>query len=146
MIEAKFLTELETRQLNDKEVVLLAPLRYQSAILGGIVEVEKGFVSDGSSVPRVPFAYWFYGGRAHHEGVLHDRFYRSPNHEIRVLYPDGSNLSTFIPKNVADTVFAEAMCVREKGIFLRGPMYWGVKFGGMSSYITGPKRFRIIPI
>ena len=118
MIESKFLTELETRQMSDKEVVLLSPLRYQSAILDGIVEVPAGFKTDFASVPRVPIAYWFYGNRAHRESVIHDYIYSCGN----------------VNRSMADKVFMEAMKVRNKNWFVRWPMFIGVRCGGWAAW------------
>jgi hypothetical protein len=118
---AKFLTELDARLLDDDEVwVLDAPLVYQSDLVGR-VEVPKGFQTDLASVPRVPIVFWFYGGRAHREGVVHDYLYRIDS-------------NPGVDKSIADKVFFEAMECRGKGIFVRWPMYWGVKFGGFGSY------------
>lgn len=142
-IVPEFLTHLDKRDIDDKKFYLLAPLRYRSKLLGGIVEAEIGFESDGSSVPRVPIAYWFYGDRAHHESVIHDRLYRSPNRTITVALDNGSAKTVEITKGLADDVFLEAMAIRDKGYFIRKPMFWGVMWGGFSSWKSGPKRFKI---
>lgn len=142
----KFLTELETRQLDDKNSVLLKPLQYRSEILGGILEVETGFISDGSSTPRVPFIYAFYGGRAHREGFVHDRLYRAPGHRVAIILADGSIKTIYVSKRTCDKTYMEAMIAREKEWYIRKGMYAGVYFGGFRSYRTGPERFKIIQI
>lgn len=140
----KFLTELETRDLDDKNFVLLSHLLYRSSILGGIMEAEEGFVSDGSSTPRIPVIFWLYGDRSHREGVIHDRLYRSPGHKIRILREDGTTVEISVSKNMADSVFKEAMEAREKAWYVKYGMWLGVKLGGFSSYRTGPERFKIL--
>lgn len=127
-MESRFLTELESRDLDDKRIMLLRPLEYQSAILGKTITVPKGFVSDKASVPRVPIAYWLFGDRAHREAVIHDYIYQTH----------------MVEKKVADKIFLEAMKARNKGVFVRVAMYWGVVLGGRSSYRSGPKRFKIL--
>lgn len=78
----RFLTELDVKRLPDKDGrkqwKLLAPLIYESSSVGVIV-VPTGFVTDFSSVPRLPFIYWFFGGRGDQEGVLHDYLYSKPH-------------------------------------------------------------------
>lgn len=144
--KAQFLTELESRDIDDDDFFLLSPLRYYSPILGGIIEVEKGFVSDGSSVPRVPLIYWFYGNRAHREAVVHDRIYRAKDHAVWIERLDGKKDLVTLQKSVADSVFLEAMTARGKPKWIRNPMYWGTELGGLSSWLSGPSRleFKII--
>lgn len=78
----KFLTELDVKRLPDKDGrkqwKLLAPLIYESSTVGLII-VPTGFITDFSSVPRLPFVYWFFGGRGDQEGVLHDFLYSNPH-------------------------------------------------------------------
>lgn len=143
-MKSEFLTHLQVDYLDDENFFLLSVLRYQSAILGGIIEAEIRFVSDGSSVPRVPIIYELYGNRAHHESVIHDRLYRAIGHMIRVTFPDGSSQFVYVTKAMADSVFKEAMIVRGKKPYIVEGMYLGVKFGGRSSYESGPSRFKIL--
>jgi hypothetical protein len=121
-IMAKFLTELDARLKGNSDDVWIirAPLIYHSDI-AGTIEVPIGFETDLSSVPRIPIVFWFYGKRAHREGVIHDYLFRIDSNP-------GVDMS------IANKVFFEAMDCRGKGIFIKYPMYWGVKFGGFSSY------------
>lgn len=119
---SKFLTELDARLIKDDRVwVLDKPLVYYSDILQREVTMPEGFETDLASVPRVPLVYEFWGGRAHREGVLHDYLYRKNSIPTVDFY-------------VANDIFLEAMKCRGKGIFVRYPMFWGVAFGGASSY------------
>jgi len=144
ILKSELLTELETRDLDDKNFVLLSPLRYRSKILNGIIEAEYGFVSDGSSTPRVPIIFELYGDVAHREGVLHDRIYRAKDHIMKIYQDDGTFVETFIPKHTADSVFKEIMIVRNKPFYQKEGMWLGVVIGGYESYRTGYSRFLIL--
>jgi len=121
---SKFLTELEVRQIDDAKWLLVVPLKYQSAIYGGIITVPDGFVTDFASVPRVPFVFWLYGDRAHRESVVHDFLYQTNS----------------VSRKMADDICLEAMKARNKGFFVRWGMWLGVRVGGRSAYRTGPER------
>jgi len=113
---ATFLTCLKLKALDaDNRWQLTAPLVYQSDIVGR-VEVPAGFVTDLASVPRVPIAYWFWGGRSHHEAVVHDYLFR------KGALPECT-------WHQANAVFQEAMKVRGKSAWIRKPMFWGVSLG-----------------
>ena len=83
--------------------VLDSPLLYWSEKLDCLVTIPVGFQSDGSSVPRIPFVYIRFGGRAPREGWLHDYLYRL-------------DASPVVPRSVADSVFKEAMTARMKPV------------------------------
>lgn len=133
---SEFLTTLSGDWIDDERFKLTKPLLYQSDILlkeapnvkDGILEMMPGFVTDFSSVPRVPIIYELFGNRAHHESVPHDFMYQTH----------------LVPKHMADRVFLEAMMVRKKPGYIRVPMYWGVVLGGGSSYDSGPSRYLIL--
>ena len=147
-MNSKFLTVLQTQDIDDNNFFILKDLIYQSRCLNGIVTVPKGFKSDGSSTPRVPVVYTLYGGKAHHEGVLHDYLYRVPNHTI-LFSKAGEGLENtvrVISKKEADTVFLEAMTARDKPWHVRWGMYLGVKFGGQLSWATGQARYEIVDL
>ena len=119
---AKFLSELDIKLKTDSDTVyvLQFPLLYESDILG-LIDVPVGFETDFASVPRIPFIYAMWGGKAHREAVLHDYLYRS----------DSKPLATY---SQANGVFFEAMEVRGKKRVVRYPMWWGVVLGGWTSY------------
>jgi len=118
---SKFLTGLDIA-LNDNGIwVLRSPLIYQSDILCCDVEAPTGFQTDLASVPRLPIVYWFWGGRAHREAVLHDYLFRVDSIPV-------------VPFSVANAVFLEAAKSRGKALCIRYPMFWGVWIGGYSSY------------
>jgi len=119
-----FLGELyvELKPGRDDEIwVLTKSLSYYSKVLHRWVQIPTGFETDLSSVPRIPFIYLLWGGRAHREGVLHDYLFRKDSDPV-VSFMD------------ANAVFLEAMKSRGKPWNVRYPMYWGVCGGGYWSY------------
>lgn len=88
-----------------------------------ILVVPKTFVSDGASVPRLPFVFWFCGGRGSRAAIVHDWLYRT----------------NFVPKDVADKIFLELLLLDKEDLLVRRLMYRGVEFGGSSSYRDGKK-------
>ena len=118
---SEFLTELVVDDCCDAYARLVSPLSYESDLLEKIITVPVGFETDFASVPRVPIVYWFWGGRAHREAVLHDYLYRIDSDPV-------------VSEEVANKVFFEAMQARGKGFFVRWPMYWGVCLGGWTAY------------
>ena len=70
----KFHTDLKVERTASGKWKLLAPLVYESKTVGMII-VPTGFETDFASVPRIPFAYWFFGGMNDKEGVIHDWLY-----------------------------------------------------------------------
>ncbi|MCK9544797.1 MAG: DUF1353 domain-containing protein [Novosphingobium sp.] len=119
---SKFLTELNARLLDDDKIWSLDDtLKYESDILGCIIEIPIGFQMDFASVPRLPFIYSLFGDKAHREGVLHDYLFRKDSMPI-------------VSFNIANKIFLEAMASRNKSKLVRYCMYWGVCLGGRSSY------------
>ena len=118
--ESKFLSELVCKELEEKEGswVLVELLAYQSELLDETLEVPVGFVTDFSSVPRIPFIYAWYGDRAHRESVLHDWLY----------------FTAYVSRAKADSIFLEAMKARGKSLFVRNGMYLGVRLGGWKAW------------
>lgn len=112
---SKFLTDLDTRCINDRLHILLQDLIYESDLIGKIV-VPAYFVTDFASVPRLPIIYSCWGNRSHREATLHDYLYRCDSNPIAT-------------RDVADSVFKEAMKATGKSAFIYMPMYWGVRIG-----------------
>jgi hypothetical protein len=116
----KFLTDLKVELVagSDSKWVVLDPLIYSSDVYEHVVIVPEGFVTDFASVPRLPFAYMLMGGCANEAAVVHD-----------YLYSTGT-----VPKEVADSVFLEAMKLTGVAAWRRYPMYWAVSMFGGSHY------------
>lgn len=122
----RFLTTLATRRASDGQAgawQLTAPLIYVSDILLRPVVVPEGFRSDFASVPRVPVAYWLFGGAADEAAVVHDWLYTS-------------NV-TGVTREQADNVFAEASKVLGIAAWRRGPMWAAIRLFGGSHWGTG---------
>ena len=121
---SQFITELDVYlkpERDDAIWVLDKPLVYYSSLLKSTLNVPVGFETDLSSVPRVPFIYSAWGGRAHREGVIHDYLFRTDS------FPS-------VSFSMANKVFLEAMEVRGKPRRIRWPMFLGVVCGGWWSY------------
>jgi hypothetical protein len=118
---SKFITELDAKLIKDDKIWKIdSPLIYESDLLG-LITVPINFETDLASVPRVPFIYMMWGGKAHREGVIHDYLFRI----------DSIPQATY---SQANGVFFEAMQVRGKAIYIRYPMWWGVVLGGWTAY------------
>ena len=73
---SQFLSPLIVEELGEDKWRLMAPLRYQSDLLGRMVMVREGFQTDLESVPRwLPVAYSILYGSAHAAAVVHDWLY-----------------------------------------------------------------------
>lgn len=138
---SKFITPLRAplRDDSDDIYVLEAPLVYQSDLMG-LICVPTGFQTDLASVPRLPFIYQFFGGRAHREAVLHDFLYRrDATVEYRSEFTatvdcTGREIGSSVSYREANSVFLEAMNVRCKPLRVAYPMYWGVCVCGWASW------------
>lgn len=112
-----FVTDLDSRDIDEVAGLfqLLAPLVYCSDLLHEMIIVPEGFVSDGASVPRLPFAYMVVGGKGKRAAVVHDW-----------AYSGGLPVS----REVADNVFAEALRSCGYNALVVGLMFAGVRLGG----------------
>lgn len=128
----EFLTMLDCSPCDDSDKiwVLEHPLVFRSDLIGKVT-VPAGFQTDLASVPRVPLFYMLYGGRAHHEGVVHDLLYRKDAAD-HVEFPEG--MKKEVTFSQANRVFLEAMKARHKSILVRYGMTAGVFIGGWFSY------------
>jgi len=114
---SRFLDELkvkETTRGKDRVFILTETLRYESDLLGCIVEIPEGFASDGASVPKA--LWWMYHpfGRYLKAAVVHDWFC----------------VTQTIDYKEAALVFREAMEVCGVNRWRRQKMYWAVKYFG----------------
>lgn len=128
---SEFLAPLDVRVLDETDggrpvYQLLAPLRYQSGLLGSIVTVPAGFVTDFESVPR--FAAGLAGPPCPKAGVVHDWLYVS--HET--------------DKTVADLIYREALLLMGLDPIYADQRYSAVDFYGRRAW-ADPGRERIRP-
>lgn len=118
--KAGFLTPLNDKRTRagGTDRTLVEPLVYFSALLGLLVTVPAGFVTDYASVPRAPLTYWLFGGVGDEAAVVHD-----------FMYEKG-----IVPRDVADEVYAEALEACGVSAWRRGPMWAAVRLFGGSRY------------
>ncbi len=129
MIRPAFLSPVDVEILDDELFRIVRPIEYRSNVLGAILVIPEGFVTDLSSVPRLPVVYWLYGGRARKAAVPHDFLYQTHS----------------CPKPMADRVFLEAMgLISDLPAWARQAMYRGVSLGGASAWESGPTRYTIL--
>jgi hypothetical protein len=129
VIRPAFLSPVEVEILDDELFRVVRPVRFQSAVFPAIIVVPEGFVTDLSSVPRLPIVYWLYGGRARKAAVPHDFLYQTH----------------ICPKAIADGVFLEAMgLIPDLPAWARAAMHKGVVLGGQSAYGSGPRRYKVL--
>lgn len=99
---------------------LYAPLVYNSDLLG-IIHIPFDFITDFASVPRIALSYLLVGNTAHAAAIVHDYLYRkdsTPN----------------VSKDIADSVFKEAMETTSIPKWRQAVLYAGVRIGGSAAY------------
>lgn len=112
-----FESPLEVEALSDSRWKLIAPLVYQSDLLGTIT-APLGFVTDFASVPRVPFIFDVLGDIAHRSAVIHD-----------YLYFTGE-----VSRYKADRALLEAMGLDDIPAWKRWQIFIGVRIGGWKAW------------
>jgi hypothetical protein len=118
-VTARFLTHLVVVHVSDRIKRLAYPLEFMSLKLGRVITVPAGFETDFASVPRLPLAYWLFGGVADEAAVIHD-------------YAYSGRLG--ITRKQADELFSEAMKACGTAGWRRGPMWLGVRLFGGTHY------------
>lgn len=121
---AHFMTMLNDKRTRagTKDRTLVEPLVYFSALLGMVITVPAGFVTDYASVPRAPLTYWLFGGVGDEAAVVHD-----------FLYEKG-----IVPRELADEVYGEALEACGVPAWRRGPMVLAVRLFGAARYTPAP--------
>ena len=124
---------LQIEELAQDRFKLLAPLWYESDLLGGrTVKVPTGFITDRESVPRwLPLAYAVFSGTASRAGVIHDRLYQL--HKVQDLE---------VSRRLSDAVYYEANALDQVSGWKRWLKWVGLRIGGGSAYASGPQRFQ----
>lgn len=133
---SRFLTPLDLRQLGRRRWMLLAPLLYDSDLIGHLC-VPAEFICDLASVPRwLPVTWYLTGDSARGPAVIHDYLYQHPESGDRQL---------------ADAVFREAMAVHQPDLgfeaeptWRRGLMWAGVRVGGWKAWRDHGKRVSLL--
>lgn len=117
-----FTTKFKIEQLDDKYFKLIDDLVFISEKHNLKIRVPAGFVSDGPSVPRAPLLYLFFGHVGKRAAVIHDWLYRN----------------ALVPRDVADSIYKEALIDSKKGKNVAFWMHLGVRLGGASEFGSRP--------
>lgn len=110
---------LVSPKADGKSWILRAPFSYAvgSEDSGDVIEVEEGFVTDFTSVPRIFWAVIPRWGTYGNAAVVHDWLYWTQER----------------PRAEADAVMLEAMNVLGVGLITRLTIFWGARlFGGIA--------------
>lgn len=127
----RFLDPLITEDVDNVRARLVQPLRYETQVVPLVITVPTGFVTDFSSVPRIPLAYLLVGGKARRAAVIHDWLYLGhgrPDGIIQggeAVFPD----QTALTRAECDAVFFEAVQLTH-GTKDAWIMWTGVRLGG----------------
>lgn len=128
-------SRLAHAQVDRRRWALIEPLVFDSAAANRRLVAPVDFIYDGASVPRVPIAYWWTGGRGWAPAALHDYLYQHPEW-------DGD-------RALADAIFAEALATAAPELghdaepaWARGLMWTGVRAGGWWAWSRYEKRGR----
>ena len=95
------------------------------------ITVPQFFYTDLASVPRLPIVYTLWGDRAHREAVLHDYLYRK---DCLINCLTSGEVYKGCTRKFADDFFLRAMKAQGQPVYIRYPMWAGVKAGGHWSY------------
>lgn len=116
---ARFLTELDTRELGKDLHILLSSLLYESEIVGP-VKVPKGFITDFISVKKcLGILYWLFHDSSNKSAVVHDYLY---------------SVGTPVSRLDADRTFEEACLADGVAGWKAALMYRGLRLFGGSHY------------
>ena len=113
-----WLSDFDIRQVDDTYFMLLQDLVYYSKKYNIKISVPASMVSDGPSVPRIPFLFWLFGHKGKRAAVVHDWLYRN----------------MLLPREICDAIFREALRDSKKYAFTANGMFAGVRVGGWAHY------------
>jgi hypothetical protein len=133
-----FRGHLDVRVLDERDggrlvYLLLRSLEYESDLLGRVVVVPAGFVTDFESIPRAFAA--FTGLQCPRTGVVHDWLYQS--HELGEDEP---------ARQRSDAVGREAWTVEGLDDVRADQRLASVDFWGKEPWRSGPERRRVLPV
>jgi hypothetical protein len=95
------------------------------------ITVPQYFYTDLASVPRLPLIYTLWGDRAHREAVLHDYLYRK---DCLINDLKTGDVYKGCTREFSDDMFLKAMKSRSQPVYIRYPMWMGVRAGGFMAY------------
>lgn len=131
---AAFLDPLITQDVDATRDRLVEPLHYQTDVVPGLViTVPAGFVTDRSSIPRLPLVYLMVGGKGRRAAIPHDWLYENHGHYHGTVDADGDGVfdpeSPALTRRQCDAIFYEAVRLTH-GPLVAWTMYLGVLAGG----------------
>lgn len=103
---------------------LKTQFRYESGLLGRVITVPKGFVTDLESCPRLPGVFLAFGEVSKMAAVVHDYLYTHP-------------VST--SRKQADAVLREACIIEGVSKWRAYGIWLGVRIGGRAHFGEPPK-------
>lgn len=127
-MKSEFITPLIVQQLKDDSWEITSTLKYRSNILGEVISIPVGFVTDFASVPRIPIAYLLAGNTAHEAAVVHDFLYQTQS----------------TTRLIADQVLLEAMDATGIPEWRQLGIYYAVRAFGWIAWKHGPERYKIL--
>lgn len=120
-MSASRFTSLDVRKVGDKDWLMLAPL-VMLVVVDGVsylIRVPPGFITDFASVPRIPLAFWLFGGIGDYAAAVHDWLYTSGEY----------------PRDICDKLFREILHHVDGTSWARAEaMYRAVRLAGGSRY------------
>lgn len=128
---SKFLTTLQVEEVDEFAGTwrLVATLFYKSDLLGRVLTVPAGFVTDFASVPRILGVYDLEGGKCNKAAVVHDWLYSTQG----------------VTREQADQVLREAILASGYSAFTGGVFYAAVSAFGASHW-TKPNVPQALPV
>jgi hypothetical protein len=133
-----------TRNINDTWAMLTEDLVFDSDWFDATFIAKHGFVTDFSSVPRLPIIYWWCGGRGKRAATIHDDQYSKqeiPKRRCDLLFFEGM-IDTFVRDAIKE--FCKENVIWKQYLlfvkiswryFLALLMYLGVVFGGWGTWL-----------
>lgn len=120
-MSAKVLTTLDVRKVEGKIWEMLSPLVFMVVVDGVsyLIRVPPGFRTDFASVPRIPIAFFLFGGIGDYAATCHDWLYTTREY----------------PREICDAIFREILLhVDKTSAFRANSMHLGVRLGGGKAY------------
>lgn len=120
-MSASRLSTFDVRKISPRDWEFLAPFVILVVVDGVsyLIRVPPTFVTDFASVPRIPLAFYLYGGIGDYAAAVHDYLYSVCEY----------------PREICDKIFREILIHVDGTSEARAQgMYLGVRLGGASHY------------
>jgi hypothetical protein len=143
-----FRGEFITKNIDDTWAMLKEPVIFDSDWFGDTFESKTGFITDFSSVPRVPIVYEFFGGKGKRAATNHDDGYlrgEEPKRRVDLRFLEGL-IDTFVKDAVKEYARSSGWAAYRVfwkivwRFFLSAGMWLGVVVGGWPTWWKYSKR------